>query len=360
MRDVATFPELSAGSLSMCGKTESQSKTMSVNLEVRADSAPSMLPVPPHCAASDHQLPVASQSVPGVARPHVTFPPSGRDVVNVGGRDSIVSDTAATVSREPWSDIVTSWLPGDRDATPVPLEMQSLATVAPAVASVTTASGDELGSSSKRSRVEPAFPGSCRAARNSSGTERRFVYHEENACDRTLAIAAPSSSEFGGELAVGGAESDPSLGNLEFAGNCGLRASVSNETVVESMDVSSMSDAENRHMLAVAAMPFVDDPVDVPSTSGPCSTAPGGEAAMSSEESNMSVTAACEVGHVSAVMDDAGDTTMSCSSAAEDGTNNESCSTLNDSHFVRRPDRCAPVFAYANACSSFAAVFLPV
>jgi len=118
VRDVATCPQLSYGSLNATdGQAANQLKPLPTNIETRTESAPSVLP--PSCqsalaAKSEHKL-SASQSVPSVSRtsPSQNTECCRQDVVNVGATRSDVSDAACC------QDVVTIASPSSDTVPPV-------------------------------------------------------------------------------------------------------------------------------------------------------------------------------------------------------------------------------------------------
>jgi len=341
-RYVSTCPELTADFTCGLEKMDCQSKLLLRNLEPRTDSAPSVLPVP-QSTANNADRPSVSCSVVGVSQSNDTQSASHRmaqsdlpvsqSVTDVGmsgvdltgpqSQDGRCETSASCQPPQP-PDRVTS-LSCMTDASPQPL--QSVASID--VIAVCTSTPEKLAAVAASSKMVDSadLPAECSS----------FVCHEENACDRMIGMSYVASvpREFGGDFT--GSASQPSVGNSECIDRV-QHTLLSNRTVTNGAEM--LDNGSSRVFAALeslAAMPYVNEAVEMSSVSVSAPLCAGEEAmivAAADDDSRVSASvSSSEVCQQSAAVDqDVADTMMSFSSAVAEC--DESHSTLDDSRLV--------------------------
>lgn len=306
MRDVATCPELSSGFT-----RSSEAKLSSGSVELRADSAPSVLPASQSTTAAPQVS--ASQCATGVSAHQL----------DVGGQKSNVTDTSAVVTSQlqPQSGTVTQ--PAASMSTEAATELPP-----PTVARADTVASADTTSTPCNMAVDCSVSSDLKCTRDEEVDDTHlpthssdFVYHEENACDcmpPTLGDSAPDS--------VVPCTSLPS------------------ETVTDNVEMSLTSDPGRDGMFAgvgaAVETSHIDDPVGtaVPELclEPDCLANQRAITGEMDYDSNMSVTIDNEACQMSAAVDDFDDDTTLMACNPECGIHDETHSTFDDTRLVSR------------------------
>ena len=348
MNDVSSCRESSCEFVHRSRETDCQLKPVSASIESRTDSAPSMLPS--HSVTDMHHV-SASQSVPGVggitgAGQQVQH---SRDIVNVGANRSDMSDdvscrnvtatgTVVSCQLQTLSDVIASAVQPPVSRINDAVTQQTTATVdATTKQPSCTLSADMVSnvvasSSSKCSHDEDVGSAYLPA-------ESNFVYHEETALDDmmmdSISSINPAPSEV--EAGVVGSASELTASNTLCTDQVPC-TSLSSETVTDTTETLSMSDGRSLPVSAAlgpAAEVYMDESVDMSGTSFTMQSAAQSMIVTVNEDSAMSVTEGDQLCQLSAAVDDVDDKTMSCA-VADDASNDESHSTMDDIHLVSK------------------------
>jgi len=311
-----------------------QSTPLSTKTEPRTDSAPSMLPPASQSVGpgSVHKL-IVSQSLPAVGMAQAVQPVDGhRDVINVGANPSDTSDVATCRDGTATSGAVSS-----RTDTAAAITQPRLSHVAEAKTqpppTVASSAAAAAGTATADADADAAA-GSCVKC-----------FHNEAIESADLTVAECCKvTECNDMMMVDAATSDATVTAESEADEVSSAAEptamyMDQDSNSFTLAASDLTESGSRRAFAALGPAAVDKSVDMSvalRTELPTQSDSTGHPVLLTvdEETNMPAAMDDQLGQLSATMDDVG--TPCCDGAvADDGSNGESHSTLDDMQLVR-------------------------